>query len=287
MGRHQGRGVGDGESADALRPRRLYDQPVSGATTSRDGTIIRWVAVGQGPPLVLVPGGLGDEHAFDPLVDRLAARLCCVTMGRRGKGFSDDSPDYSYDREYDDITAVVDAVGPPRFLFAHSSGAICALGAALISRLDKLVLVEPPLPLDEPGIDPEHHSAALAALKSGERETAVLLALRHALRLEPAAIEALRLRDDWPDVLQRGVAWLRELAEINQLPPDVERYRVIDAPTLLIYGTATQGRRRNAVEALGEAMPNAQVIGFAGHGHDVANTAAEDVASAVIAFLKV
>jgi pimeloyl-ACP methyl ester carboxylesterase len=88
-------------------------------------------------------------------------------------------------------------------------------------------------------------------------------------------------------VLQRGVAWVRELAEINQLPPDVGRYKVIEAPTLLIYGTATQGRRRNAVEALGEAIPNAHVIGFAGHGHDVANTAAEDVASAVTAFLKV
>jgi len=79
--------------------------------------------------------------------------------------------------------------------------------------------------------------------------------------------------------------WLRELAEINQLPADVERYRVIDAPLLLIYGTATQRRRRNAVEALGESMPNAKVIGFTGYGHDVANAAAEDVASAVLAFL--
>jgi pimeloyl-ACP methyl ester carboxylesterase len=147
------------------------------------------------------------------------------------------------------------------------------------------VLVEPPLPLDEPGIDPKHHSAVRAALKDGEAETAVLLALRHALKLEPAAIEALRSRDDWPEVLQRGVAWLRELAEINQLPANVERYRVIDAPTLLIYGTATQRRRRNAVEALGEAMPNAEVIGFTGYGHDVANAAAEGVASAVLAFL--
>jgi pimeloyl-ACP methyl ester carboxylesterase len=141
-----------------------------GETTSADGTTIRWLAVGQGPPLVLVPGGLGDEHAFDPLVERLAARVCCVTMGRRGKGFSDDSPDYSYDREYEDVTAVVDAVGPPRLLFAHSSGAICALGAALKSPMDKLVIVEPPLPLEEPGIAAEHQAAVTAALNRGEEE---------------------------------------------------------------------------------------------------------------------
>jgi pimeloyl-ACP methyl ester carboxylesterase len=252
---------------------------------SADGIRIRWLAAGEGPPLVLVPGGLGDEHAFDPLVARLSRRARCITIGRRGKGFSDDASAYSYDREYHDVAAVVDAVGPPRFLLGHSSGAICALGATLISRVDKLVLVEPPLPLDEPGIDPEHHSAVNAALKDGDAETAVLLAIRHALKLEPAAIEGLRSRDDWPEVLRRGVPWLRELAEINQLPTDVERYRVIDAPTLLIYRTATQHRRRRAVEALGEAMPNAEVIGFTGYGHDVANAAAEDVASAVLAFL--
>jgi pimeloyl-ACP methyl ester carboxylesterase len=258
-----------------------------GEITSADGTTIRWLAVGQGPPLVLVPGGLGDEHAFDPLVERLAARVCCVTMGRRGKGFSDDSPDYSYDREYEDVTAVVDAVGPPRLLFAHSSGAICALGAALKSPMDKLVIVEPPLPLEEPGIAAEHQAAVTAALNRGEEEAAVVLALRHGLRLEDEAIGALRGRRDWPALLHRGVAWLRELDEINRLPGDVERYRAIETPTLLIYGTATQQRRRAAVEALRAAMPEAHLISFTGHGHDVANTAAEDVASSVIAFLEV
>jgi pimeloyl-ACP methyl ester carboxylesterase len=208
-------------------------------------------------------------------------------MGRRGKGLSDDSPNYSYEREYEDVAAVVDAVGPPRFLFAHSSGAICALGAALESPMDKLVLVEPPLPLEEPAIAAEHHAAVTAALNRGDDEAAVVFALRHGLRLEPEAIDALPSRRDWPGLLRRGVAWLRELDEINRLPRDVERYRGIQTPTLLAYGTATQPRRRAAVEALGEAMPEAHVIGFAGHGHDVANTAAENVASAVIAFLEV
>ena len=203
-----------------------------------------------------------------------------------GKGFSDDATAYSFEREYHDVAAVVDAVRPPGFLFGHSSGAICALGATQISSVDKLVIVEPPLPLDGPGIEPEHYSAVQALLRGGEKETAVLLALRHALKLEPAALETLRSRDDWPELLERGVTWLRELAEINHLPADVERYRAIDTPTLLIYGTGTQRRRRNAVEALAEAMPNAEVMGFVGYGHDVANAAAKDVAPAVLAFLE-
>lgn len=257
-----------------------------GDTRSADGTTIRWVAAGEGPPFVLVPGGLGDEHAFDPLVARLAGRVRCITIGRRGKGYSGDALEYSYDREYEDVVAVLDAVGPPRLLFGHSSGAICALGAALIAEVEKLVIVEPPLPLEEPSIAPKHRSAVRAALDRGDAEAAVLLALRHALRLEPAAIDALHSRSDWPSLLQRGIAWLRELDEINRLPADVERYRAIDAPTLLIYGTATQRRRRTAVATLAEAMPNAKLIGFTRHGHDVANTAAEDVAPAVAAFLE-
>jgi pimeloyl-ACP methyl ester carboxylesterase len=257
-----------------------------GETTSADGTTIRWLAEGTGPPFVLVPGGLGDEHAFDPLVARLARRLRCITMGRRGKGYSGDAPEYSYDREYEDIVAVLDAVAPPRLLLGHSSGALCALGAALMSEVEKLVVIEPPLPLEEPGIAPEDHSAVRAALDRGEAEAAVLLALRHALRLESEAVDALHSRGDWPSVLQRGIAWLRELDEITRLPADVERYRAIDAPTLLIYGTATQRRRRTAVATLAEAMPNAKVVAFTGHGHDVANTAADDVASAVAAFLE-
>src|SRR5436190_8338831 len=158
---------------------RFYDPPMRGEVKSADGITIRWLAAGEGPPLVLVPGGLGDEHAFDPLVARLAGQLRCITMGRRGKGFSDDAPGYSFEHEYKDIGAVLDAVGPPRFLFGHSSGAICALGTALSSSVEKLVVVEPPLALEEPGIAPEHRAEVQDALERGEREAAVLLALRH------------------------------------------------------------------------------------------------------------
>lgn len=256
-----------------------------GEVRSPDGTAVRWLAAGQGQPMVLVPGGLGDEHAFDPLIGHLRDRLRCLTIGRRGKGFSDDGRIYSYEHEYDDIASVLDAVGRPRFLFGHSSGAICALGAALRSSVESLILVEPPLPMDGPGIDSEHHAALQAALKRGDAETAVLIGLRHALKLESPTIEAWRASADWPNVLRRGVAWLRELDEINRLPGDLERYRAIDAPTLLIYGTATQPRRRRVVEALGDTIPNAEIAAFDGYGHDVANAAAVEVAAAILDFL--
>ncbi len=247
---------------------------------------MRWRAQGSGQPLVLVPGGLGGEDAFSPLVTYLSDGLRCVTMGRRGKGFSDDAPAYSYEREYEDVAAVLDAVGPPRLLFGHSSGGICVLGAALLTSVDKLVVVEPPLPLGGPVIEPEHESAALTALARGEVEEGVLIGLRHGIRMAPEAIEARRARPGWPDEVRRGPAWLREFAEINRLPPGVERYRRIDAPTLLVYGTATQDHHRRAVEALAGALPNAEVAAFTGYGHDVPNASAAHVARVVLDFVR-
>jgi pimeloyl-ACP methyl ester carboxylesterase len=257
-----------------------------GEVRSTDGATIRWLETGSGPSLVLVPGGLGGEDAFDPLVAYLSTELRCVTMARRGKGFSDDPPGYSYEREYDDIAAVLDSVGPPRLVFGHSSGAICALGAALHAGADKLVVVEPPLPLTGPVLDPKHAAGIEAALARDEPDEAVLIGLRHGIRMNPEAIEARQARPGWPAELRRGAGWVREFAELNRLPLGVERYRAIEAPTLLMYGTATQDHHREAVEALAEALPNAEVAAFAGYGHDVPNAAAAEVAAVVLEFLR-
>jgi pimeloyl-ACP methyl ester carboxylesterase len=260
---------------------------MQGEARSADGTIIRWLEAGAGPPLVLVPGGLGGEHAFDPLVSHLSDELRCLTMGRRGKGFSDDAPSaYSYEREYEDVAAVLETVGRPRFAFGHSSGAICALGAARLTSIDRLVLVEPPLPLTGPMMAREPLAELQAALARGEVEQALEIGLSHGIKMTPAQIEARRARPGWRDELTRGAAWLREFPEINRLGPDVERYRAITVPTLLIYGGETQEHHRLAVETLAQTLPNAEVAAFAGYAHDVPTAGASEVAAAVLDFLR-
>jgi pimeloyl-ACP methyl ester carboxylesterase len=260
---------------------------MTGETRSADGVTIRWLEEGSGPPLLLVPGGPGSERSFDPLICHLNGSLRCVTMGRRGKGFSDDAPAYAYEREYEDIAAVLDAIGPPRQVFAHSSGAICALGAALVAPVDRLILVEPPLPLQGPTVDAGTLAAVQEALDRSAVEDAVLIALRRAVKHSEKAIATRRASPDWPDlVARRGRGWLRELPEINRLPQGVERYRAIEAPVLLVCGSETAAHHRRAVEALQEALPNARTAMFEGYGHDVPVAAAPQVAAAVLDFLR-
>src|SRR5215470_16425578 len=114
--------------------------------TSRDGTAIAFVRSGAGPALVLVHGTTADHTRWKPLLPRLETHFTVYAVDRRGRGGSGDAPDYSIEREFDDIAAVVDAIGEPVLLLGHSYGAVCSLEASLRTQhVSKLVLYEPPI----------------------------------------------------------------------------------------------------------------------------------------------
>ncbi|MEA5387864.1 alpha/beta fold hydrolase [Haloarculaceae archaeon H-GB11] len=58
--------------------------------TSADGTTIVYERHGEGPPVVLLHGGSGDRHLWDPLAARLAEEHTLVAADRRGRGDSGD-----------------------------------------------------------------------------------------------------------------------------------------------------------------------------------------------------
>jgi hypothetical protein len=71
------------------------------------GSIAVWVE-GDGPPLVLVHGSVSDHAAFAPLVGELRDEFTIFAMDRRGFGASRDGPNYSAEREFSDVAAVVE-----------------------------------------------------------------------------------------------------------------------------------------------------------------------------------
>jgi pimeloyl-ACP methyl ester carboxylesterase len=91
---------------------------------SRDGTAIAYWTTGEGPPLVLAHGSMGDHTAFDPLVAELRDTMTTLAMDRRGFGASGDAAGYALEREFDDVAAVVEAVaartGGPVALEGHA-----------------------------------------------------------------------------------------------------------------------------------------------------------------------
>ena len=115
---------------------------------SQDGTTIGYSHIGSGSPLVLVHGTGGASTRWTPILPALEQHFSVCVVDRRGRGASGDGNTYAIEREFEDIAAVVDAMGEPVNLLGHSFGGICALEAGLLTRnLRKLVLYEPPIPL--------------------------------------------------------------------------------------------------------------------------------------------
>ncbi|MCZ7544560.1 MAG: alpha/beta fold hydrolase [Anaerolineae bacterium] len=112
---------------------------------SQDGTPIAYHRNGEGPPLVLVHGAIASHARWAAITPALAQRYTVYAIDRRGRGESGDAESYAMAREFEDVAAVVDAIGEGVNLLGHSFGALCALEAALLTpHVRRLIAYEPP-----------------------------------------------------------------------------------------------------------------------------------------------
>jgi proline iminopeptidase len=119
------------------------------AFTAHDGTELAYRRLGQGDPVVCLPGGPMQDCAYLGDLGGLSEHLDLILPDPRGTGRSAtpaDPASYRCDRLVDDVEALLDHLGLERAtLLGHSAGAnIAALyTAARPERVDRLVLVTP------------------------------------------------------------------------------------------------------------------------------------------------
>lgn len=118
----------------------------TGEVTSRDGTIIGYRKLGDGPGMIAVHGGMQAAQNLMKLGQALADSFTVYLPDRRGRGRSGPPGDgYGLDAEAEDIGALARATGA-RFVFGLSSGAVAALHAALlVPEITRAALYEPPV----------------------------------------------------------------------------------------------------------------------------------------------
>jgi acetyltransferase/esterase len=115
------------------------------------GALLHTEVRGDGPVLLLIHGGNGDNASFDGIAGPLAEHFTVVTYVRRGfvRSPLDAPPDDAARIATDvaDAAALIEHHGAPAFVFGSSSGAIVALD--LVTRHPELVRVtvvhEPPI----------------------------------------------------------------------------------------------------------------------------------------------
>ena len=259
---------------------------------SRDGTEIGFWTSGEGPPLVLVHGGLGDHTRWDALRPYLEPHVTVHALDRRGRGASGDHPDYAIEREYEDVAAVVDAVaessGAPVAVYCSSFGGVCGFGAAALTwNIHKLALYEAWPPVDPEAFEPPEGFAerAEALLAAGQPEEALELAYRELVGLSEEEIAALKTQPSWPARIAAAHTIPREERAFLQTPFDPDAAAAIAVPTLLLVGSETPTWSTQA-ETVAAALPNARIEVLQGQGHVADLFAPEVVAERLLAFLR-
>jgi pimeloyl-ACP methyl ester carboxylesterase len=257
------------------------------AIVSKDGTPIAYQRTGEGAPLILVHGTGGALARWAPILPALEQHFRVYAVDRRGRGASGDSDIYAIEREFEDVAAVVDSIGEPVNLLGHSFGGICALEAALRAQhIRKLVLYEPPLPVEGVQIYPEGVIERLQALlATGDREAILSTFMREVVRMPPHEFELFRASPAWPARVAAAHTLPRELQAHEQYRFEAERFKGLDIATLLLLGGDSPHFFKAAIAALHAALPNSRIVIMPGQQHIAIDTAPDLFAREVVAFL--
>ena len=267
------------------------DETTRSQVTSRDGTRIGWVTSGEGPPLVLVHGGLGDHTRWSELVPYLQPHRTVHAMDRRGRGMSGDGPEYSPQREFEDVAAVVEAVagdaGSDVDVYGVSNGATFALGAAtLTSSIRRLALYEPGIADADDLVTPELDERLDSLLADGDGEALVEAFFREALGLGDDDIATMRAQPSWPARVAAAPTLPRELRNAPEALFDPARAARVAVPTLLLQGSESPESLHADVRLVAEAVPDSRIVVLEGQAHSADFLAPQLVAEKLLAFLR-
>lgn len=254
-----------------------------------EGLQIGFRRTGDGPPLVLLHGGVCDSRVWRDQLDDLSDDFTVVAWDTPGCGQSSDPPESFRLPDYADCLArFIDVVGLGRpHLLGHSFGGGLAL--ELYRR--------------HPGIP---RSLVLAGAYAGwagslppeEVQQRLHLALRLAdqvpIRIEPSSLPGLISKAMPPGRLAELTAIMSEVRPVGTRVMahafaeadlrDVLSY--IAVPTLLLYGDADERAPQNVAEALHATIPASTLVMMPGLGHEIYLESPQEFNAEVRRFLR-
>jgi pimeloyl-ACP methyl ester carboxylesterase len=245
---------------------------------SKDGTAIAFDRWGNGQPLVLVDGALCCR-SFGPmpkLAPLLAHHFTVFTYDRRGRNASGDTAPYAVEREVEDLEAMIDRAGGSAFVFGTSSGAALALTAAASGvRIKKLALYEPPFMVGNGGHRPpaDHQAQLTRLISAGRRGDAVKSFMTKMVGAPAIFAFMMRFLPVWSKLKAVAHTLPYDAAVMGDFSLPARQAASVVVPALVIGGGKSPATLRHAVQAVADALPNAQRRTLEGQTHNVAPTA--------------
>jgi pimeloyl-ACP methyl ester carboxylesterase len=244
--------------------------------TSADGTTIAYERFGSGHPIVLVGGALCDRTAHRPLAEELGRRgFTGVTYDRRSRGSSGSTGSPALQREIDDLSALVNALGGSVAVYGHSSGAALALHAAANSRsITHLVVHEAPFNPDEPEARAEsqaYHHQLVALLDEDRPDEAVEFFMR-TVGTPDEAIADMQAEPWWPGLVALAHSLLHDSEVMGDRAGGTLPSGILDSvstPTLVIYGDQSPPWMLDVAEQLVDGLPDGALRVLPGEDHVV------------------
>lgn len=264
------------------------DQSCGHAFSGRDGTRLAYHVLGNGAPVVCLPGGPMQDSAYLGDLGGLSARRQMIRLDLRGTGQSaipEDAASYRCDRLVDDVDALREHLGLDQVdLLAHSAGAnLAALYVGRhLERVDKLVLITPSvmavgititgdvrletaqLRRDEPWFPAAF--AALDAIVAGKATPNSFQAIAPFFhgRWDKAA-RAHRAAEDG----QRNKEAAGVFGADGAFDPDATRAALarFASPVLLLAGEVDLNSPPRAMAELAQLFPHAELVVQLGAGH--------------------
>jgi len=263
--------------------------------TAGDGTRLIARHAGRGVPVVLVHGSAGGLDSWNPVTPFLDDGFEVWVYARRGYAPSSGcGRPKTYADDVDDLRAVLTAIGRPAHVVGGSYGGTVALHAANANRtaIRSVTVFEPPLYAAGPPMAAARDRYR-ELLQAGDLATATRVFATDVARM-PAAIVAAPAEADAgppPDdadraaALAEAVGCLHDLEAMAADTVDVQRWRHIDAPALILHGSDTWAPMPATMAALANALPGARRTVLPGQTHFAPHTAPGLFAQALRAFL--
>jgi pimeloyl-ACP methyl ester carboxylesterase len=249
---------------------------------SSDGTAISYNQSGEGEPLLLVHGILSDRTVFERLERRLAKRFTVYSFDRRGRGESGAIGSSGLEAQYGDVVALLDSIGQPTHVFAHSLGSYVALGASSRSELVRtLAMYEPP-----PAMPMLSDIATqLGGLVEAGKPEAAVAALLGSLGATEEMLGQLQATPFWPLMTSLASTIAPELEMLATFEPDEDALGAVKMPVLLMRGSETPDLVKSVCDVLVSVLPSSRVVELEGQDHFAPNLAPAVVEEAFLAFV--